>query len=309
MAFDVSALSNYTEENKQELITKTIFGGKTIGLMEVQAGIKSTETINIMDTDAVFQAGGTCGRTPSGTTSITQRPITVGKLRVDEDICPETLEAKYTQKYLSAGAKYDSVAFAAEWAARKIAKINNAMEVAVWQGDTGSGNVQLNKFDGLLKVIDAASGVVDGNLSSATSITDSNIIAIHHDIFATIPSELLNSPELVILQGWDTFRKLQIKLTTNNWYQYNGESNNGELVMPGTNIRIIAVHGLNSTNRIIAAEKTNLYFGTDLLNDYEDFNTWYSQDDEVVKFSVKWKAGVQVAFPSQIVEFTPVVAG
>ena len=101
MALDLSALSNYVEQNEQQLTAAAIFKAKTISLIEakgnVQVGIKSAETINIMSTDAVFQSGGGCGFNASGTTTISQRQISVGKIKIQEAICPKTFEAKYTQ--------------------------------------------------------------------------------------------------------------------------------------------------------------------------------------------------------------------
>ena len=97
MAFDVSALSNYTNENNFPLITKSLFEAKTMKLMTPMTGIKSAETVNIMETDSVFQAGGTCGFLSSGTTSFSQRVLTVGKIKINESLCPKTLEAYYLQ--------------------------------------------------------------------------------------------------------------------------------------------------------------------------------------------------------------------
>ena len=71
MSFNISALSNYTIENQDLLVTSAVLGAKTATLIKnqgnVMVGVKSAEKINIMDTDAVFQAGGTCGFNASGT--------------------------------------------------------------------------------------------------------------------------------------------------------------------------------------------------------------------------------------------------
>ncbi len=81
MAFDVSALANYTKENEALLVTSSVLGSKTASLIKsqgnVMVGVKSAETINIMDTDAIFQAGGSCGFNASGSTTFTQRTVTV----------------------------------------------------------------------------------------------------------------------------------------------------------------------------------------------------------------------------------------
>ena len=95
MAFNVSALANYTEENAALLVTSSVLGAKTASLIKsagnVMVGVKSSETINIMDTDAIFQSGGSCGFTASGSTTFTQRTVTVGKIKVNEALCPKDL--------------------------------------------------------------------------------------------------------------------------------------------------------------------------------------------------------------------------
>src|SRR3990167_2726481 len=123
MALDLSALSAYTDEQKFQLITKSVLGAKTIKMMSIQSGIKSASKINIIDTDAVFQAGGTCGFNASGTTTLIHRTLTVGKIKVHEAICPKDLEAKYLQTQIAAGSQYDTLQFAEIYLNKKSAKI------------------------------------------------------------------------------------------------------------------------------------------------------------------------------------------
>ncbi len=110
MAFNVAALADYTEQNEALLVTSSVLGAKTASLIKsagnVMVGVKSAETINIMDTDAIFQSGGSCGFTASGSTTFTQRTVTVGKIKVNEALCPKDLEAKYLQKALPTGSMY-----------------------------------------------------------------------------------------------------------------------------------------------------------------------------------------------------------
>ena len=102
MAFVVASLANYTEENVTQLVASSVLGSKTITLIKdqgnVMLGVKSAETVNIMDTDAFFQDGSSCGFNASGTTTFTQRTLTIGKIKVNEALCPKDLEAKYLQK-------------------------------------------------------------------------------------------------------------------------------------------------------------------------------------------------------------------
>jgi hypothetical protein len=73
MAFVVASLANYTEENVTQLVASSVLGSKTITLIKdqgnVMLGVKSAETVNIMDTDAFFQDGSSCGFNASGTTT------------------------------------------------------------------------------------------------------------------------------------------------------------------------------------------------------------------------------------------------
>mgnify|MGYP006197867319 CR=1 FL=1 len=177
MSFNVSALSNYTKENEALLVTSSVLGAKTAALIQsagnVMVGVKSAETINIMDTDAVFQAGGTCGWNASGATTFSQRAVTIGKIKVQESLCPKALEAKYLQKALPTGSTYDSIPFEEEYSKKKAATIAAQLETALWQGDTDSVNVNLNKFDGFVKLIfDAKYGEFLGAHMIGANVTE-----------------------------------------------------------------------------------------------------------------------------------------
>lgn len=310
MALDLSALTNYVKENELQLTSAAIFSAKTASLIEargnVQVGIKSAETINIMTTDAVFQAGGTCGFNSSGTTTITQRTLTVGKIKIQESICPKTFEAKYTQKALREGSSYDYMAYATEYSAQKVQRIGAALETAIWQGDTGSGNGQLNKFNGLATIINAlgfggAGDPINGNVSALTTLTKANVITAVDDIFSVIPAALLDKDDVVIFCGNDTFREYVLALRTANLFHYPVDAANMELVVPGTSIKLIGVNGLNGTDYLMAASMSNLYLGTDMLNEQDRFELFYAKEADEMRFVVEFKLGVQVAFPDEVV--------
>lgn len=310
MSFSLGTLTAYTEQNAANLITKSVLGARSIGMATVMPNIKSAETINIMATDAVIQAGGSCGFNSSGTTSITQRTLTVGKLKVQESLCPPDLEAYYTQKALTAGSNYDSIAYAKDYTDLKIKKINAAMEIGVWQFTTGGGD----QFDGWLKWINTpATGIIEANSTTyglsavLTAFTNANTLSAFQAINAAIPVEIIDASDLQVMCGWDVFRKLIANITNLNFFSYIASTEaatKGELIIPGTNLKVYAVNGLNSQDTIVACQKSNLYFGTDLMDEWESkFSFKYDEINEVMKFSAKWKAGTQIAFPDQVVAF------
>ena len=379
MAFSVGTLANYTDEQRFPLIRKAVLSAKTASLLTLQAGVKSSAAINILESDAVFQADG-CGFNASGTTALTQRVITAGAIKVQEALCPKTLEAKYIQTQLAPGSMYDSIPFEQIYAEEKAAQIAKALEVALWNGDLSSGTANLNKFDGLLKVIDGSYSAANVNAQKivgtvattsgsptvtgtstlfttqvvagdklvigantytvsvvtsntaitltanaaasvslvvakvvkaasdffatpVTAITVSNVVSIVDAIYKAIPVEVLDKEDLFIACGTDTFRLFTVALKTANLYHYGVDAINFELFIPGTNIKLVALNGLNGTSRLIAGRKSNMFMGVDLMNEEEKFEIFFAKEADEVRFMCAFKAGVQVAFPSQIANF------
>jgi hypothetical protein len=308
MAFNVSALANYTNEQSTELVLKSLFGSKTASILQaagqVQVGVKSAEALNILTSDVYFQTDG-CGYTASGNTTFSQRNITVGKIKVEETLCPKTLEAKWMQTQMAAGSP-TSVPFEEQIGQDKANNIAKLLEIAMWQGDTATTNTNpnTNKFDGFIKLIDAASAsTVAGNTSSATSITTANVEDLIDNIYNVVPADIADASDLVLFVGIDTFKKYSTALRASNLFHYAADSEGMEIMIPATNVKMIAVGGLNGTNRMFLARLSNLFVGTDLANEEEDYRFWYSQDNDEVRFRATMKYGVQFAFPDQIVQF------
>jgi len=314
MSFSVGTLAAYTKENEQLLVSASVLGSKTAGLIKdqgnVMVGVKSAETINIMNTDAIFQDGSSCGFNASGLTSFTQRTVTVGKIKVNEALCMKDLESKYLQKALPAGSRYDSMVYSEEFSNLKASKIASQLETALWQGNTGSVDVNLNKFNGILSLITTAgASVINANSvayhgSVETSITDTNVVGIFDDIYKAIPASIVDKDDVAIFCGMDVFRTYTVKLKTSNLYHYQFDGKaNSEFYLPGTNIKVIAVQGLNGTGDIVAMRISNLFIGTDLLNEEERFEIFFAKEADQVRFVAEFKMGVNFAFPDEIVKF------
>ena len=314
MGFDVSALANYTKENEALLVTSSVLGAKTAALIKsagnVMVGVKSSEKINIMETDAIFQDGASCGFNASGSTTFTQRTVTPGKIKVNEALCPKDLEAKYLQKALPTGSMYDSVPFEQEYSEKKAKTIAAQLETGLWQGDTTSVNVNLNKFDGLVKLIGAASGVVAANASTfisgapLSSITAANVISIFDGVYSAIPADVVAADDMTIFCGQDLFRTYTIALKNSGSFNYQIDVKaDSEFVLPGTTIKVIAVAGLNGTNKVYAMRLSNLFLGTDLLNEEEKFEIFYAKEADQVRFVSEFKMGVNIAFPDEVAAF------
>ena len=315
MAFSVGTLNDYTRENVDKLVMASLFDAKTQDLIRsegnVMTGVKSSETINIIATDAFFQSDSSCGFNASGTTNITQRVVTVGKIKVQQQFCLKDLEAKFTQNALRSGSSDTTLPFEQEITDEVAGKIAEQLETAIWQGNTASANANLNKFDGILKLLNAASGTViqanaSGFLGQAAvtgSITPSNVIAVSNAMWRAIPAKVKGKSDIRIFCGWDVFELLVSAYIALNLFAYTADRTSGEFIIPGTSYKLTAVHGLDGTGRLITVRMSNLTLGTDLQGEENTFESWFSQDDRVNKLHVAFKMGVNFALPAEIVNF------
>ena len=308
MAYNFGNLATYTDQERLPLITKAVFSARSAALFTKQVGIKFAAALNLMDTDAVLQGGDTCGYTSSGTTTFSQRVITVGRMKVMETLCPRSLEQYWMQTQLTAGSMYDGVPFEQAFAEQKALRIAEALETAIWQGNA--------YFSGVNQLLNAASGsTISGNtgaVSASVGITATNVIGIFDAIYNQIPQAILTKQDLVIFCGWNNYRTLvqafkQGNATGGLAVLYNqvdlASLANGEFIYPGTNVRVIAVPGLTNTNRIVCSYLGNFHLGTDLLSDEEQFSIFYARENDEVRSIAAFKCGVQIAYPDLVVDF------
>ena len=322
MAFDVSTLVSYVIENENLLVAKSLFGARTASLISeegnVLTGIKFAEQINVLGTDAIFQSGAGCTRVSSGTTAITQRKVTVGNIAVVEDICVKDLRRTFLSKSMVKGSYEDTLAFEKEYTDLKSHTIAKQSEIALWQGDTTSGNANLLLFDGLIKLIDNSGVQVLANnsayiasgapISVATGITLTNVKSIINAMWLALPADVTGRDDIRIFCGWDVFNKFINSYTDQNLFNFAPTGSevsaaNGVVIIPGTNYKLTAVHGLDGTNRLFATYMPNFYLGVDMENEEDTFVMMQDQFKDYLRFKCQFKQGINVAFPDQVVSF------
>lgn len=307
MALNVNGLTAYVNQERMALIKKMILGGRSMNFLTVQPDIKSAASINLLSSNLVAQAGG-CGFTDAGETILTQNTLNVCPLKVNESICIDTLEQYYTQAMLAPGSYDKEFGFEQLFTEEKVSQISSLIDTLIWIGDTTLTG-QTGLCDGFVTLAETtySGSVVNGNVSNATGITANNIIGLVDDMVASIPVDIIANDDLYLYMGYDTYRLYALALRNANLFHYTGAEDQGEQfsqMIPGTNVRAIAVKGLNGTNKMFLSAKSNLYFGTDLMNDYENLEIFYSMDHQEVRVVAKWKGGVNAAFWEYVVYFS-----
>ena len=315
MGLSFSGLNAYTKELVEPLLTSAVIGARTQQMIMdggiVLTGVKGPTALPTMDTDAVF-ASQSCSFDASGTTTFAQVVLTPGKIKVEEKICPKDLEAYFTASALKAGSTYEDFGnadFQAAYLAKKNARIAAQLETAIWTGDSASATANINKFNGLSKIINAGSPV-DANVSgytgvaTITTISSSNVVAATEGIYKAIPAQVMAKGDVKIFVGYDWYRLLILAYRALNLFSYNPQDVNAQsFVLPGTNIEVVPVNGLNGTGDAFAISLSNMAIGVDLESEENNYKMWYSEDNNDVRFRAEFKVGVQVGFTTETVKF------
>lgn len=309
--FNVSTLTAYVDQTNVDLIKRSVLQPKTATMFTIQAGIKSAETLNLLDDTIVFGDGSQCGFTPSGSTTITQRTLTVGKIKVQKNYCLKDLEPYFTQLALQKGSHQETFSFEEELVGFVADKIQAQNETSLWQSSivSSGSNPNLNKFDGYLRNIENASGSyinATGSVATSNLITGSITLAnvrslIEQNVYGQIPVEIVDKPDTAVYVGREVFTLYVQALANANLFNQYSKDNPDQTNIYATNMPLIPVNGLNKTAKVVAGRKSNFFIGVDLASDSDSVRAWYSQDNDEVRFVWDYKLGTQVAFPDQIV--------
>ena len=304
MSLSLNTMTAWVNEHAMDMIKEAVLKGRTTDLVTVQGGIKHAATINRLSTDVTGQAGA-CGWNAAGTTTLDQRTITVCDIKVNEAICLNDLENYYTSVMMNPGSYNTDIPFEQLFAENKRDQLMALIEDLIWKGDTVEGSGNLDLCDGLIKLFTAgitASSSAYGTYS--VSALGSEIVDKVDAMISDLDVNVIDAEDLHIFMGYAEYRTYAKALRDANLFHYTGAENQGQdfsQIHPGTNVRVIAVRGLNNANRFVLTPASNIYVGTDLLSDAEDFKIFYSQDFDEVRFLAKWKLGVQVAYLEHVV--------
>lgn len=291
-AWNVSGLSAYVKENRDDILRKVVLEGDTISKMAKQLGIKTKERLHYFNLDPVFQNGAGCGFSAQGATNLTEKDIEVAPIKVNMEWCNDDLLGKFAEYLVrfGANANAENLAFEQLISDELVKNINKSMEEAVWQG------VKANDFiDGLL-----TQAAADANTVKVT-LTGNSLYAKVKAVIMAIPEEILD--DAVVFVSPANFRKLVFELLEmNNFHIAPEEIEKGEFYFPGTTIAIHKTLGMTGVDdKIYASTWENMVYGTDMMDDKEELRFWFSDDDDLHRLKVKWVSGVSTYFSDYVV--------
>ena len=297
----VTSLPAYVEQ-QSGLIAQSILSSRTAQLFHVQTGVKGTAAINLLNTAITFGNGAACGWTPAGTSTLSQRNIVTGMVKVNMAYCDKLLIGKYAEHQVRIAAGQKTLPFEAEFIKDVTDNIGFELEKALWQGDTASSTNNLSYFDGMLKILAA-----EGSSAIAATGTRADPVAAVKAVLTAIATSapvLLEKQDVAIFCSPSFFVSYTQALIAANLYHYDAGQNLNDFIVPGTSIKLTPVGGLIGIDKLVAGSRENLYLGCDLASDASTFKLWYSDDADEFRLKVEFNAGTQTAFPNQVVVAT-----
>ena len=310
MATTTSITTSYAGEGGKEYIAAALLSGSTIenGLITVKPNIKHKEVLKKVSTDAILK-NASCDFTATSTLTLSERTIEPKELQVNLQLCKKDFRGDYEAIAMGMSA-HDSLppSFADFLIGHVAAKVAQRIEQNIWGGDASTSG----DFDGFSTLIAADALLPSGQEVAGTTVDAANVIAQLGSIVDAIPSSLYGSEDLYVFVSQNIARAYIRALGgfgasglgaagTNamgtQWW------NNGSLSFDG--VKLAVANGLGN-NKALAAEKSNLFFGTGLLNDTNLVKVLDMADldgSDNVRVILRMTGGVNYAIAEDIVTY------
>jgi len=313
LATTTSITTTYAGEFAGEYIAAALLSASTIddGGLTVKANISYKEVIKKLATGSLVTAAG-CDFTPTSTVTLTERIIEPKELQVNLQLCKKSFVDDWESQSMGYGlAQTLPPKFSDFMIAHVAAEVAQNTEFCIWRGDTTASSN--NSFDGFEKIIlAAASSIPAAQKITKTTLTAANIIAELSKVVNAIPGSLYGKEDLFIYIG-SKAAKLYVQALGGfaaSGLGANGVNNmgtqwwnNGSLSVNG--VKIFVCPGM-SDNKMYAAQRSNLYFGTGLLNDTNQVKVLDMADldgSDNVRMVMRFTSGVQFGIAEDLVQY------
>jgi len=317
LATAVNITTSYSGEFAGEYIAAALLSASTIddGGLTVKANIAFKEVIKKLATGALVSPA-SCDFTPNSSVTLTERIIQPVELQVNLQLCKYDFVNDWESQSMGYGLGQTLPPKFSDFLIAHVAsEVAQNTEFCIWQGDTAAGTN--NSFDGFEKLIAASAAAGDipaGQQVAAIAggLNAGNIIAELSKVVDAIPAQLYGKEDLFIYVG-SAAAKFYVQALGGfaaSGLGANGVSNmgtqwwnNGSLTVNG--VKIFVSPGL-SANKMYAAQRSNLYFGTGLLNSTQEVKVLDMSDLDAsnnVRMVMRFTSAVQFGIASDIVEY------
>jgi hypothetical protein len=308
MATNTTITTTYAGEKLQGFISAALLSANTIenGGVSVKPNVKFKAVIKSLATGTLI-ADDTCDFTDSSSVTLDERILEPETFQVNLQLCKDDFRSDWDAISMGYSA-FDSLppSFADYLVAHVAAKVAEEMESTIW----GGTNATAGQFDGFTTLFAADNDVID---VTGTAITAGNVIEEMGKVVDAIPSAIYGKEDLKLYVSKNVMKAyvralggFSVAATSNAGTDNKGTQwyDNGALSFDG--ISIFMANGL-ADNKMVAAQTSNLYFGTGVLSDLNQVKVLDMADldgSQNVRVIARFTAGIQYGFGGEIVYYT-----
>ena len=241
----------------------------------------------------------------TGTTEISERVLKTRAMKVNKQESKTRLEDKFEGEKMKAGANNSSIpadlnTFLIELYTGVTAE---EIEVLIWQGDRKAVGTQRRFFDGLITLAVKDATVID--IANPSTVTEENVISKVKAVNNAVPMAIRRRKDYTIYVSDDVAETYTDALAAKG----NERTVDEERPLTYKGKKMVSLPGLPA-NTILATRKPNLRFGTDLLadkNEVKVIDLSETTGDDLLRYKMRMRAGVNYVYGSQIVMHTTFV--
>lgn len=308
MPTTTSITTSYAGQFASKYISAALLSADTLdkGLIEILPNVNYRTTLQRVATDDIVKDA-TCDFDATSTLTLTDRALTVEPFQVNLQLCKKDYYNSWIGGQMGFSA-YDSIpaSFADFLIAHVAAKTAQKIEQNIWNGNAASAG----EFSGLIPLMLADAAVID---VTATTVTAANVITELGKVVDAIPAALYGKEDLTIYVAQNVAKAYVRALggfgasgVGANGLDNKGTMWYGDQPLYFDGIRVAMVNGLPS-NRMVAAQSSNLYFGTGLLNEQNEVRVLDMADldgSDNIRVILRFFAGVQYGIGSDVVLYS-----
>ena len=306
MATTTSITTTYAGESAGKWISAALLSGSTLAndLITIMPNVKHKAVVKSLNTDDIVKDA-SCDYTDTSTVTIAERIITPEQQQVNLTLCKKDFQSDWDA--ISMGySSHDVIpkSFADHMISYVAGKVAQRTENSIWEGDTSTSG----QFDGFSKILKADSDVSD---ISATASTSANVVTELGKVLDAVPSAVYGQEDLTIYASPNIIRSYVRALggfaatIGGNGVDSKGTMWYGGQALSFDGVRLVQANGL-ANNTAVAAQKSNLFFGTGLLSDQNEVKILDMADLDGsmnVRVVMRFSAGVQFGTGADIVYY------
>ena len=303
MATTTSITSTYAGEFAGKYISAALLSANTIdkGGIEVMPNIKYKSTMKKVATDANVIKNASCDFDATATVTLTERLLQPEEFQVNLQFCKQDFVSDWEAAQMGYSA-FDKMPpkFSDFIIGHVAGLVAEKTEQNIWEGV----NANAGEFDGLATLALADTDVLD---VTGQAVDAANVVGELGKIVDAIPSSLYGKEDVHIYISQNIARAYVRALggfaATNSGVNAQSHMWYGDGALSFDGVKLFVANGLND-NTAMAAQKSNLYFGTGLLSDSQECKVLDMSDldgSQNVRVVMRYTAAVNYGIGSDIV--------